>query len=593
MPVVPVGCNLLSTQLHALLQELAALEESHNENSILGGSSVWCPQPPPRAALSASYRSARLFLKPQRAKESTSQDLTTDESAKITRDESAEYGIFTDLEEAGMKSSTSSLETQILRLLEGYDSENANSEQHQFSNDLNEIGGDFRSDYDPDFISDDDELTLLRAYQTSDSCSEHEITSITSSGENSENSLSPPSAGEKQFSTGHDEGTEWELGCNASDGSEEVDATGIDAVHSLDPSDNSDTGSKDEVGLQDRVTHSTSAKACEVEGDLNTCDSEENIVLLEAMEDPTITAPTSESLNTSNSRTISNHPSSELRVVDEPSSSVEGDPISDVPISLNEDATQQVIPDSSSILLSASCDDTATVIEDNVTKRLGAEEEHKLKDSSALASRYAEPTQAEFFEPGTVGSNEASNIILTNQFFESAGVELVDVITHGDASTPADVCVDANNIVVASTVPISVDSPGPVFFNGGVMSSVNGEAEPDDLSGDSKLQPRNFLESLESEMSATAIDFPLPLPPTLTSDTISGNRSTPTSDEERAVDAILQTFGSSSRLDTEDAAVATEADDNEQVCLQVSEYEVDFEDGEDQEDQELYKFEDE
>lgn len=64
LAAIPIGSNLLSSQLHLLRQELAlqtlsGAAEPNGETSHLGETSMWSPHPPPRSAPAASYRSAR------------------------------------------------------------------------------------------------------------------------------------------------------------------------------------------------------------------------------------------------------------------------------------------------------------------------------------------------------------------------------------------------------------------------------------------------------------------------------------------------------------------------------------------------------
>lgn len=168
----PIGANLLSSQLSTLRAELMqhraasdALERSHDATT----SSIWCPQPP-HTSSNASYRSARYALASR--SESSAADspvsntceshgscvsLASSEAGAAQSDASASAtALTTPPSDIG---SDTSLETHVLRILEGLDTHDSiESSSDTSANSLVRRAGDDNDD-------DDDDVTLLQAFE--------------------------------------------------------------------------------------------------------------------------------------------------------------------------------------------------------------------------------------------------------------------------------------------------------------------------------------------------------------------------------------------------------------------------------------------
>lgn len=160
----PIGVNLLSSQLKVLQNELARQTgQGASDMDGSSSSSLWCPQPP-RTAANASYRSAR-FAQPLRTDTDIegSSVLSDNESwgtpslfyseSRSSQQETSEYLTATP-SDGDSRSSASSLETHVLRALEGRDRDSS----QQLSSE-----GEFR--FGLDSADDDDDFTLLQAFE--------------------------------------------------------------------------------------------------------------------------------------------------------------------------------------------------------------------------------------------------------------------------------------------------------------------------------------------------------------------------------------------------------------------------------------------
>lgn len=163
---VPIGANLLSSQVKTLQEELA--QQTAQEASELRGKSdvsspaLWYPQPP-RTAANASYRSLR-FTQPPRNHPAIQGSLGSSDNDNwaissllspepaSSQQEISEFHIAV-LGDGDSRSNASSLETHVLGVLEGCD---RNSSRQCPSDDL-------RFDLESE---DDDDLTLLQAIES-------------------------------------------------------------------------------------------------------------------------------------------------------------------------------------------------------------------------------------------------------------------------------------------------------------------------------------------------------------------------------------------------------------------------------------------